>query len=355
MVGGGIINRKMGKVSILKQVALRASRNVQKEKIKLWTRLNWSPSRIHQRLVKDFQSSSLSYRGVLYHRRNFQLQDAGSPKPPLGRPRRKEVDGEILKLHNDTPAISARKLALQLNLPRETVRRHLHDMNAQYRAVQYVPHHLTHAQKKARVDAAQILLVHLKNKRNWPKTYTGDESWFDCENPIRGKWVFQGDKPPVEVRQAITPRKRHYTIFFSTSGFKVIEILPNDFTVDANYFCSIIDKLSGGSSGPIFLHMDNAPPHRAKLSQNALERNNITKLPHPPYSPDLAPCDFWLFGFLKGKLVGGSFNTEAELHEAVCSEIDKITIKNIRSVFNEWILRLEKCIQIGGEYVHITD
>ena len=151
------------------------------------------------------------------------------------------------------------------------------------------------------------------------------------------------------------PQKRLLTVFFSSSGFKVIEILPNGATVDTKYFCTIIDKLAAAAPGHLFLHMDNAAPHRARLCQIALERKNITRLPHPAYSPDLAPADFWLFGLLKGRLAGKSFQTEEELHSALCGEIDKISRQDLRGVFNEWKRRLEKCIESGGEFVHISE
>ena len=49
------------------------------------------------------------------------------------------------------------------------------------------------------------------------------------------------------------------------------------------------------SSGDWFLHHDNAPAHRALSVQQFLAKNNTTVIPRPPYSPDLAPCDFSLF------------------------------------------------------------
>ena len=109
-------------------------------------------------------------------------------------------------LHNDYLDISARKLALLLKRPRETVRSHLHELNARFRAVQWLPHRLTQAQKLAQVDAAKKPLDHLKNKRNWPKTYTGDESWFSYENPGRGKWVFPREPALLAVRASLTPK-----------------------------------------------------------------------------------------------------------------------------------------------------
>jgi len=52
------------------------------------------------------------------------------------------------------------------------------------------------------------------------------------------------------------------------------------------------------------LHHDNVPAHAALLTRRFLTDNNMTVVPHPLYSPDLAPCDFFLFPKLKMKLKG---------------------------------------------------
>ena len=52
------------------------------------------------------------------------------------------------------------------------------------------------------------------------------------------------------------------------------------------------------------LHHDNAPAHAALLTRRFLTDNNMTAVPHPPYSPDLAPSNFSLFPKLKMKLKG---------------------------------------------------
>ena len=52
------------------------------------------------------------------------------------------------------------------------------------------------------------------------------------------------------------------------------------------------------------LHHHNAPAHTALAVREFLAKKNIPVLPHPPYSPDLAPCDFYLFPKLKLKLKG---------------------------------------------------
>ena len=57
------------------------------------------------------------------------------------------------------------------------------------------------------------------------------------------------------------------------------------------------------------LHHDNAPAHTALSIGEFLAKKNIPVLPHPPYSPDLALCDFYLFPKLKSKLNGHHFRT----------------------------------------------
>ena len=64
------------------------------------------------------------------------------------------------------------------------------------------------------------------------------------------------------------------------------------------------------------LHSDNAPSHRAMHTQDILKQLGIRTVEHPPYSPDLAMCDFWLT-CLKDRLRGQHHNNRNELVYAV--------------------------------------
>jgi len=55
------------------------------------------------------------------------------------------------------------------------------------------------------------------------------------------------------------------------------------------------------------LHQDNVPAHNTLSVKQFLANKNITELEHPPYSPDLAPCDFYLFPKIKSVLKGTHF------------------------------------------------
>ena len=70
----------------------------------------------------------------------------------------------------------------------------------------------------------------------------------------------------------------------------------------------------------------------------------------PPYSPDLAPCDFCLFPKLKEKLRGCCYETIEEMKEAVMKVIDMLTQEDFNGAFQKLLKQYCKCIASGGDY-----
>jgi hypothetical protein len=64
--------------------------------------------------------------------------------------------------------------------------------------------------------------------------------------------------------------------------------------------------------------------------------NNIVIVPHPPYSPDLAPCDFTLFPKLKMKLKGQHFETVSDIQRESQAVLDSIKENDFHSAFEAW-------------------
>jgi hypothetical protein len=77
----------------------------------------------------------------------------------------------------------------------------------------------------------------------------------------------------------------------------------------------------------------------------------IHQLPHSPYSPDVAPCNFWLFGYLKMKLECMFFTTPAALLAEIEKIFGDIRITECVKVFDEWKSRLKRCIDTESEYL----
>ena len=96
------------------------------------------------------------------------------------------------------------------------------------------------------------------------------------------------------------------------------------------------------------LHPDNAPVNNYILVPDYLSKMGIKTVPQPSHSPDLAPCDFWLFRKLRGCR---RYETIEEMKEAVTKVIDMLTQEDFYGAFQKLLERENKCIATGGDYL----
>ena len=88
-------------------------------------------------------------------------------------------------------------------------------------------------------------------------------------------------------------------------------------------------------SGQWHFHQDNAPVHNSIFVTDYLTKMDINTVPQPPYSRDLAPCDFWLFS----KLRGCRYETNDEMKEDVMKVIDTLTQEDFPVAFEKLLER----------------
>jgi hypothetical protein len=79
--------------------------------------------------------------------------------------------------------------------------------------------------------------------------------------------------------------------------------------------------------------MDNSLCHNGRKVTDELAHLKLDRIPHLPYSPDLSPCDFWLFGMLKQKIKDRVFQTVEKIMIAVHRVWDELTLDDLQSVF----------------------
>jgi len=99
------------------------------------------------------------------------------------------------------------------------------------------------------------------------------------------------------------------------------------------------------------LHHDNAPAHASLLIRSYLAKHQTSFAPHPPYSPDLAPADFFLFPKLKTTLKGRRFQTIEEFQENAIRELRAITESAFHVAFKQWKKCWKRCIASRGGYL----
>ena len=100
----------------------------------------------------------------------------------------------------------------------------------------------------------------------------------------------------------------------------------------------------------VHIHFDNAPSHHYSAVIEYFTHSLMSRVPHPPYSQDLAPCDFCLFGTIYDEFKNCSFETEDELIKAVINFCESKSSDFWEKIFLSWIDHLKECINVGGEY-----
>jgi histone-lysine N-methyltransferase SETMAR len=103
-----------------------------------------------------------------------------------------------------------------------------------------------------------------------------------------------------------------FMIVWNSRGFHLIKILENGRKFNAGYhIAEILEPLSqwraieaAGNERKLLVHVDDARRHTVKLSTQHFNENRVKFVLHPPYSLDLAPSDFYLFGYVKRCLAG---------------------------------------------------
>jgi transposase len=149
------------------------------------------------------------------------------------------------------------------------------------------------------------------------------------------------------------------TVFWDSSGILLVEYLPIGQTVTANRYIATLKKLKrairrkrpGLRDDQILLLHDNARPHSALRTQDAVRKLGWTVLPHPPYSPDLAPSDYHLFGKVKESLRGIHYENVSEVKRAFQSWIRKTPSEFFNEGICNLVPRWQKCIAANGDYI----
>ena len=184
-----------------------------------------------------------------------------------------------------------------------------------------------------------------------------NESWIYCYDPETkrqsSQWKHAGSPRPKKARQGKSTHKLLMIPFFDSTSMIYMHWVPTGQTVSKEYYVGVLREFRFRrkrpalfKSGQGHFHHDNAPVHNSILVTDYLTKMGINTVPHPPYSPDLAPCDFGLFL----KFTDCRYETIEEMKEAVMKVIDMLTQEDFHGAFQKLLERYNKCIAAGGDY-----
>jgi histone-lysine N-methyltransferase SETMAR len=226
----------------------------------------------------------------------------------------------------------------------------------------WVPHQLTAEQKQERVKLCRENLAKFR-AGSWRlcDIITGDETWIYHRQighkSTNASWIGEGQSPTTIVRRSKFEPKNLFSIFFKSNGPVLIHAVDEGETIDHTYYIEnclkpIVKEIwkqrrSNGTKGIKLLH-DNARPHRHSEVISYLTEEGINIMPHPPYSPDLAPCDYWLNDYIKSRLTDQP--DEKSLARAVSKIVKNIPEEQFKKTFDKLLERMELCINNHGDY-----
>jgi histone-lysine N-methyltransferase SETMAR len=138
---------------------------------------------------------------------------------------------------------------------------------------------------------------------------TGDEKWIVYNNVERRRsWTKRGEPAKTIPKAEIHQKKVMLSLWWDYKGIVLFELLPRNETIHSDRYCGQLEKLAhsiqkerpelANRKGVVIQH-DNARPHTSLATRQKLLSLGWDVLPHPPYSPDLAPSDFHLFRSLQ--------------------------------------------------------
>ncbi|GBP85813.1 Histone-lysine N-methyltransferase SETMAR [Eumeta japonica] len=285
--------------------------------IKYFVKKGKTPKEIFEDMVSILQESAPSYTMVKKWARLFQQ-------------RRESCEDDPRPGHPVT-------IAEELQISKERVGEIIHEhMNMRKISPRWVPKMLTQFDKQRRLQISKDFLELVGDNIDeiCDRIVTVDETWvrqYDPESKQESmQWTKKGERPPKKFKVQKSASKLMATIFWDSEGVLLIDYLPTGTTMNGQYYANllaqarevVIQKRRGKLLRGVLFLQDNASVHTARVSRQALKDTGFSEIDHPPYSPDLAPSDYFLFSNLKKELRGRRFVDDNQMKMAVESHFD---------------------------------
>lgn len=235
------------------------------------------------------------------------------------------------------------------HLTKFCVRKCLNDLNFARFTSNWFPYHLS---PKNTADRLRIFTSLLEQNKSTPfleNLVTCDEKWIKYDNSKRSQKSSKGGNIKKEL----------LSVWWDCKGVIFYELMPTNKTITANVYSLQIDKFMNAlkekrpekSQKGLIYHHDNARFHVAQIVKDKLAKYECQVLPHPPYSPDAAPSDYFLFRSLKRSLNGRKFRNRQSmldfLEEYFTSKSPEFYRKGIFKLPEIW----QNVVLSGGGFV----
>ena len=183
-------------------------------------------------------------------------------------------------------------------------------------SARWVPRLLTPEQEHTRCRMSrENLALFEDNPSNFLEQFV-DEAWvhhYQSETKEQSKqWKHPMSPTPKKVKVTPSAGKVMASVFWDAQGVLPVDYLQNGYAINGQYYSDLLKRQRENikkkrpemiTKGVLF-HRDTSPSHSSMVAMATIRDCAFQLVPHPPYSPDLAPSDFHLFPNLKKDLAG---------------------------------------------------
>lgn len=338
--------------------------------IKYLQKKGLTPKDIHADMVATLGDDAPALSTVKKWAAEFKRgRESLEDDPRSGRPASASTQENIDRVHHmvmDDRRLTVNQIADAVAISRERVENILHkELGMSKVSARWVPRLLTPDQKHTRLVMSQANLVLLEADPDsfLERFLTQDECWvhhFEAETKRQSmQWKHPSSPPPKKAKVVSSAGKVMASVFWDAKGIVFIDYLQKGRTINGEYYANLLRELRkaikskrpGKLTKGVLFHQDNAPAHKSVVAMAAVRDCGFELVDHPPYSPDLAPSDFFLFPNMKKHLAGKRYQTDDEVISAVedfFGDQDESFYSNgIKALQHRW----KKCVDLRGDYV----
>lgn len=346
----------------------------QRQNVKFMVGEGLTPAQCHARLETVYGPECMSKPTVRRWHARFREGDGHTPVTDLnrcGRPRLQSDPQKIVAVQdiiNQDRCVSLKEVAQAACVSVSTAHRMIKkDLHLNQKCAKYVPRVLTDEQRRARVRFCSQNLDRVRDDPHLlDKVICGDESPVYLHDPeskqTSKEWLPKGALRPQKALRLRSQKRTMLTAFFDARGLVHAEYTET--SIDTDSYIQTLRNLrekirqkrpfmwKGGIDGKtdceFILQHDNASCHTSVRTLAYLFDQDM--LAHPPYSPDLAPCDYYFFPVLKRKLRGHRHRNLRDLKTATTRTLKEFSEQDCQEALSKLPWRWRKCVKSEGHY-----
>lgn len=323
--------------------------------------LNKNASQARELLVEAYPNSKIEVRTCQnwfkrFREGDFSVEDKERPGQV-----KKFEDADLEALLNEDSSQTQNELAMRLGRSQQAISHRLNELGMIRKVGNWVPYELKPRDVERRFFACEQLLQRQKRKGFLHRIVTGDEKWVRYDNPKRrATYGYPGHASSSTARPNIHGAKVMLCIWWDQQGVVYYELLQPNETITGDVYRRQLMRLSRAlrekrpqfeqRHDKVILQHDNARPHVATAVKTYLETLKWEVLPHPPYSPDIAPSDYHLFRSMAHGLADQHFRNREDAQKWIDSWIAAKPAEFWRDGIRQLPERWEKVVASDGQY-----